>query len=154
SGGPAGPGLALLGGGGSLPRGGWSGGGERVPPRRRDGPGPGGGGEKPPDTWAGAGTTPHRGAAKYLVAGWARTQVWWCVVGRGEAGGLVGAAAGPDREAGFAAVVALRGLVEVLEEVQVDNARAQGWSWRDIARRLGVTKQAVHYKHALRFRGR
>jgi SRSO17 transposase len=33
-------------------------------------------------------------------------------------------------------------------------SRAKGWSWRDIARRLGVTKQAVHYKHALRFRGR
>src|SRR6185437_6907945 len=67
----------------------------------------------------------------------------------GEARRLVEAAAGPDPEAGFAAVVALRGLVEVLEELQVDNARAQGWCWRDIARRLGVTKQAVHYKHAL-----
>jgi len=72
----------------------------------------------------------------------------------GEARRLVEAAAGPDPETGFAAVVALRGLVEVLEELQVDNARAQGWSWRDIARRLGVTKQAVHYKHALRLRGR
>ena len=51
-------------------------------------------------------------------------------------------------------MVALRGLVEVMEELQVNNARAQGWSWRDIARRLGVTKQAVHYKHALRFRRR
>ncbi len=73
----------------------------------------------------------------------------------GEARRLVEAAAGPDPEAGLAAVVALRGLVEVLEELQVGNARAQGWSWRDIARRLGVTtKQAVHYKHALRLRGR
>ena len=60
----------------------------------------------------------------------------------------------PDPEVGFAAVVALRGLVEVLEALQVDSARARGWSWRDIARRLGVTKQAVHYKHALRLRGR
>ena len=67
---------------------------------------------------------------------------------------MIETAAGPDPEAGFAAVVALRGLVEVLEELQVGNARAQGWSWRDIARRLGVTKQAVHYKHALRLRGR
>lgn len=67
---------------------------------------------------------------------------------------LVDAAAGPDPEVGFAAVVALRGLVEVLEELQVDNARAQGWSWRDIATRLGVTKQAVHYKHAVRSQGR
>jgi hypothetical protein len=75
-------------------------------------------------------------------------------VGLAEARRLVEVAAGPDPEAGFAAVVALRGLVEVLEELQVGNARAQGWSWRDIARRLGVTKQAVHYKHALRLRGR
>jgi len=67
---------------------------------------------------------------------------------------LVEHAADPDPEVGFAAVVALRGLVEVLEALQVDNARARGWSWRDIARRLGVTKQAVHYKHALRSRGR
>jgi hypothetical protein len=72
----------------------------------------------------------------------------------GEARRLVEAAAGPDPETAFAAVVALRGLVEVLEELQVDNARARGWSWRDIAQRLGVTKQAVHYKHALRTRGR
>jgi hypothetical protein len=61
-------------------------------------------------------------------------------------------AVGSDPELGLAAVVALRQLVEVLEELQVDNARRQGWSWRDIARRLGVTKQAVHYKHGLRWR--
>jgi hypothetical protein len=72
----------------------------------------------------------------------------------GEGKRLVEAATDPDPEVGFAAVVALRGLIEVLEALQVDNARAQGWSWRDIARRLGVTKQAVHYKHALRSRGR
>jgi hypothetical protein len=48
----------------------------------------------------------------------------------------------------------MRGLVEVLEQLQVDNARANGWSWRDIAGVLGVTKQAVHYKHAGRQRGR
>jgi len=72
----------------------------------------------------------------------------------GEARRLVEHAIDPDPEVGFAAVVALRGLVEVLEALQVDNARARGWSWRDIARRLGVTKQAVHYKHALRSRGR
>lgn len=72
----------------------------------------------------------------------------------GEARRLVEAAAGSDPEVGFAAVVALRRLADVLEELQVDNARARGWSWRDIARRLGVTKQAVHYKHALRSRPR
>ena len=59
-----------------------------------------------------------------------------------------------DPEVGLAAVVALRQLVEVLEQLQVDNARARGWSWSDVARRLGVTKQAVHYKHGLRWRGR
>jgi len=59
-----------------------------------------------------------------------------------------------DPEVGLAAVVALRQLVEVLEQLQVDNARAHGWSWRDIARRLGVTKQAVHYKHGMRTRDR
>jgi hypothetical protein len=71
-----------------------------------------------------------------------------------EARQMVEAATSPDPETGLAAVVALRGLVEVLEVLQVDNARAHGWSWRDIARRLGVTKQAVHYKHGLRFRVR
>jgi hypothetical protein len=67
---------------------------------------------------------------------------------------IVTEAADPDPQTGLAAVAALRGLVEVLEELQVDNARAKGWSWRDIARVLGVTKQAMHYKHAGRLRGR
>lgn len=62
------------------------------------------------------------------------------------------AAAGDDPEAGLTAIVALRQLVEVLEELQVDRARQEDWSWRDIARRLGVSKQAVHYKHGLRMR--
>lgn len=66
---------------------------------------------------------------------------------------MVEAAADPDPATGLAAVVALRALVEVLEDLQVDNARAKGWSWRDIARALGVTKQATHYKHARRLRG-
>jgi hypothetical protein len=67
---------------------------------------------------------------------------------------LMDAAAGGDPGVGLAAVVALRQLVEVLEELQVERARQQGWSWRDIASRLGVTKQAVHYKHGLRIRGK
>lgn len=62
------------------------------------------------------------------------------------------AGASNDPEVGLAAVVALRQLVELLEQLQVDHARARGWSWSDIARRLGVTKQAVHYKHGLRTR--
>jgi hypothetical protein len=40
----------------------------------------------------------------------------------------------------------------VLEVLHVDNARANGWSWQDIASRLGVTKQAVHQKHGPRSR--
>jgi hypothetical protein len=32
-------------------------------------------------------------------------------------------------------------------EVRVENARAQGWSWQQIAAALGVSKQAVHEKH-------
>jgi len=54
---------------------------------------------------------------------------------------------------GLAAVAALRGLVEELEELQVDNARAMGWSWQQIAESLGVTRQSVHKKHHVR-RGR
>lgn len=65
---------------------------------------------------------------------------------------LMDAATSGDPEVGLAAVVALRQLVEILEQLQVDSARAQGWSLRDIARRLGVSKQAVHYKHGLRLR--
>ena len=57
------------------------------------------------------------------------------------------AASSRDPEVGLRAVAALRGLLEVLEALQVDNARASGWSWQDIASRLGVTKQAVHQKH-------
>ena len=49
---------------------------------------------------------------------------------------------------GLRAVVALRRLVEQLEDLQVENAREQGWSWAEIAEALGVSKQAVHKKHA------
>jgi hypothetical protein len=62
------------------------------------------------------------------------------------------AATSQDPEIGLAAVAALRALTDVLETLQVDNARAAGWSWRDIAGRLGVSKQAVHAKHVLRAR--
>ena len=64
----------------------------------------------------------------------------------------VAAASDRDPEVGLRAVAALRGLVEALEALQVDNARAKGWSWQDIAGRLGVTKQAVHQKHGPRAR--
>jgi IS30 family transposase len=56
-------------------------------------------------------------------------------------------AAGTDPDAGLRAVARLRRLVEQLEAEQVAAARRAGWSWRDIAQRLGVTKQTVHRKH-------
>jgi hypothetical protein len=61
---------------------------------------------------------------------------------------LATAAASQDPAEGLRAVLALRRLLEAVEAVQVDNARARGWSWQDIARALGVSRQAVHKKHA------
>jgi len=58
------------------------------------------------------------------------------------------AAGSADPRVGLRAVVALRRLADALEALQVDNARARGWSWQEIADALGVTKQAVHKKHA------
>jgi DNA-binding NarL/FixJ family response regulator len=60
------------------------------------------------------------------------------------------AAGSADPEVGLRAVAALRVLSERLEILQVDNARRLGWSWQDIAERLGVTKQTVHRKHGKR----
>ena len=59
-------------------------------------------------------------------------------------------ASGKDPLAGLRAVKALRQLADELEVVQVRNARSQGWSWSEIASVLGLTKQAVHHKHAAR----
>ena len=56
-------------------------------------------------------------------------------------------AASNDPDVGLRAVAALRELSERLELLQVDNARKLGWSWQDIAQRLGVTKQTVHRKY-------
>jgi hypothetical protein len=60
----------------------------------------------------------------------------------------VAAASSADPKVGLRAVVALRRLAEVLEAIQVANARAHGWSWQEIAEALGVSKQAVHKKHS------
>ena len=51
-----------------------------------------------------------------------------------------------DPALGLRAVAALRALLESLEELQVRSARAQGWSWQQIATVLGVSRQAVHQK--------
>jgi CRP-like cAMP-binding protein len=56
-------------------------------------------------------------------------------------------AASSDPDTGLRAVAALRELTERLEILQVENARKLGWSWQDIAERLGVTKQTVHRKY-------
>jgi hypothetical protein len=61
---------------------------------------------------------------------------------------VAAATSSQNPEVGLAAVASLRGLVEVLEALQVENARAKGWSWQAIAAQLGVTKQAVHHKYA------
>jgi DNA-directed RNA polymerase specialized sigma24 family protein len=52
-----------------------------------------------------------------------------------------------DPAEGLRAVSALRRLLESVERLHVDNARANGWSWQEIAEALGVTKQTVHRKH-------
>lgn len=49
--------------------------------------------------------------------------------------------------------MALRRTLEALEAAQVENAFVvAGWSWARIAEALGVSKQAVHKKHAKRIR--
>jgi DNA-directed RNA polymerase specialized sigma24 family protein len=53
-------------------------------------------------------------------------------------------AASSDPDTGLRAVAAL------LEVLQVQTARELGWSWQDIAERLGVTKQTVHRKYGRR----
>ena len=64
-----------------------------------------------------------------------------------EATELADATASRDPGIGLAAVASLRRLLESLEALQVENARARGWSWQQIAEALGVSKQAVHKKH-------
>jgi hypothetical protein len=59
-------------------------------------------------------------------------------------------AGGRDPAEGLRAVVALRKLTDRLEAMQVAAARSAGWSWQQIAEALGVSRQAVHKKHARR----
>ena len=55
-----------------------------------------------------------------------------------------------DPADGLAAVVGLRRLADRLEEASVERAMRAGWSWPQVAEALGVTRQAVHKKHARR----
>jgi hypothetical protein len=60
---------------------------------------------------------------------------------------LAGDTASGDPAIGLAAVAALRGLLDSLEQLQVGQARERGWTWQQIAAALGVSKQAVHKKY-------
>lgn len=55
-----------------------------------------------------------------------------------------------DPADGLAAVVALRRLADQLEDAEVERAMRAGWGWPRVAEALGVTRQAVHKKHARR----
>jgi hypothetical protein len=59
-----------------------------------------------------------------------------------------------DPAVGLEAVWALRSVIAQLEELQVDLARDQGWTWQQIADALRVSVQAVHQKHARRRAGK
>ena len=61
---------------------------------------------------------------------------------------LTSDAASADPAVGLRAVAAMRRLADRLELLHVRRARSLGWSWQDIADALGVTRQAVHKKHA------
>jgi hypothetical protein len=50
----------------------------------------------------------------------------------------------------LAAVTALRRLADRIEDAAVEQAMRAGWSWPQVAEALGVTRQAVHKKHAKR----
>ncbi len=67
-----------------------------------------------------------------------------------ETGELARGATNGDPDVGLRAVAALRQLAERLEALQVETARQLGWSWQEIAERLGVTKQTVHRKYSKR----
>jgi len=57
----------------------------------------------------------------------------------------------PDDPAdALAAVGALRRLADRVEDAAVERALDDGWSMAQVAEALGVTRQAVHKKHARR----
>lgn len=53
----------------------------------------------------------------------------------------------------LAAVVALRRLADSVEDAEVERALRAGWTWSQVAEALGVSRQAVHKKHAKRLAG-
>ena len=65
-------------------------------------------------------------------------------------GDLVRRATADDPSEGLTAIVALRERLDGLESAHVQRALDSGWSWSRIGHALGVTKQAVHRRHARR----
>jgi DNA invertase Pin-like site-specific DNA recombinase len=57
-----------------------------------------------------------------------------------------------DPADGLAAAVELRRLADQLEDAEVERALRDGWTWSLVAEALGVTRQAVHKKHAKRLK--
>jgi DNA invertase Pin-like site-specific DNA recombinase len=55
-----------------------------------------------------------------------------------------------DPRTGLRAVASLRRLADTLELQQVEAALRSGMRWQAIADALGVSRQAVHKKHARR----
>jgi DNA-binding XRE family transcriptional regulator len=55
-----------------------------------------------------------------------------------------------DPRTGLRAVASLRRLADTLELQQVEAALRSGMGWQAIADALGVSRQAVHKKHARR----
>ena len=58
-----------------------------------------------------------------------------------------GIIASADPDVGLRAVRSLHLLADRLEALHVAHARELGWSWQDIADRLGISRQAAHKKY-------
>lgn len=63
---------------------------------------------------------------------------------------LFAAADEPDAGTGLRAAAALRQLLRAVEELHVDSARVQGWSWQEIADTLGSSRRSVQRRHGRR----
>jgi hypothetical protein len=75
-------------------------------------------------------------------------------VGRSSLDAVIAAVEAQPPRKGLEAVAVLRKRLESLEATHVEKAIRAGWSWRQVANVLGVSKQAVHKKHAKRIAAR